>query len=148
MHWINNNHFCMRWVHINHECTGSISGIPVCTGFIPIVHECNRFTPSFSALVSCQSLLSALDFHCRIAFGAAPVAPARAARDEGGQADRPVFSGISAKLMARMGYQEGSALNMNTLAPNPLADANASCMSQLICHCCPDSPQQGTVSSR
>ena len=46
---------------------------------------------------------------CRIAFGAAVAEPARAARDEEVKPDRPVFSGISAKLMSSMGYKEGIA---------------------------------------
>lgn len=46
---------------------------------------------------------------CRIAFGAAVAEPARAARDEEAKPDRPVFSGISAKLMSSMGYKEGIA---------------------------------------
>lgn len=44
----------------------------------------------------------------RIAFGAVAAKPATAARDEQPLSEKPVFSGISAKLMSRMGYKEGT----------------------------------------
>lgn len=46
---------------------------------------------------------------CRIAFGADVAEPARVARDEQPVSARPIFSGISAKLMSRMGYKEGDS---------------------------------------
>jgi len=69
---------------------------------------------------------------CRVAFGAAVAEPARAERDEP-QERRPVFSGISAKLMSSMGYKEGKYCVLRSVLCSVLRSASCSLLCSALC---------------